>query len=185
MEFMQMLLDCLKLIATPTGLLYVVVGTLAGVVLGAIPGLGSSTLMVVLLPISYKMDITLAMALFISVIVTLVTVLTGFLEVDLEKLVLLRSFGASKYQLLTMAVIPGSVPVLVSALKLNISMTWVGVIVGEFLVSRAGLGYLIVYGGQVFKLDLVMAGTAVLCVLAALMYLGVALCEKKLRVRHA
>ena len=67
MEFWDLILHSFQEIATPTGLLYVVVGTLAGVILGAIPGLGSSTLMVVLLPISYKMDITLAMALFISI----------------------------------------------------------------------------------------------------------------------
>ena len=67
MEFWDLLLQSFQEIATPTGLIYVVIGTLAGVVLGAIPGLGSSTLMVVLLPISYKMDINLAMALFISI----------------------------------------------------------------------------------------------------------------------
>ena len=67
MEIFEYFLGALQEIATPVGLLYVIIGTLAGVVLGAIPGLGSSTLMVVLLPISYKMDITLAMALFISI----------------------------------------------------------------------------------------------------------------------
>jgi NitT/TauT family transport system permease protein len=57
-------------------------------------------------------------------------------------------------------------------------MAWIGSIMGEYLVSKAGLGYLIVYGGQVFKLDLVMASTVVLCILAALMYFAVALLEK-------
>lgn len=65
-----------------------------------------------------------------------------------------------------------------SALKLSVGMSWVGVIVGEYLVSKAGLGYLIVYGGQVFKLDLVMAAIAILCVLAALMYYAVAILER-------
>ena len=67
-----------------------------------------------------------------------------------------------------------------SALKISVGMSWVGVIVGEYLVSKAGLGYLIVYGGQVFKLDLVMTSIVVLCVLAAVMYYGVAYLEKKL-----
>ena len=67
-------------------------------------------------------------------------------------------------------VLPAYVPTVMSALKLSVGMSWVGVIVGEYLVSKAGLGYLIVYGGQVFKLDLVMASIAILCVLAALMY---------------
>ena len=56
-------------------------------------------------------------------------------------------------------------------------MSWVGVVMGEYLTSKAGLGYLIVYGGQVFKLDLVMSSIVVLCVLAGLMYGLVALLE--------
>ena len=69
---------------------------------------------------------------------------------------------------------------MMAALKISVGMSWVGVIVGEYLVSKAGLGYLIVYGGQVFKLDLVMASVVVLCILAAFMYYGVAAIEKKL-----
>ena len=84
-----------------------------------------------------------------------------------------------------MAVFPGALPTTVSALKLGVSMSWIGVIVGEFLVSRAGLGYLIVYGGQVFRMDLVMGSTAVLCVCAALMYLLVAAMEKRLNRARA
>ena len=68
-----------------------------------------------------------------------------------------------------------------SVLKINVGMTWVGTIMGEYLVSRAGLGYLIVYGGQVFKLDLVMSSTLILCILAALMYGIVAFIEKKFK----
>ena len=90
-----------------------------------------------------------------------------------------RIDGATKFQQLTMVVLPASVPTMVSALKLSVGMSWVGVIVGEFLISRAGLGYLIVYGGQVFKLDIVMAGVVILCLLSALMYYAVAWFEKK------
>ena len=68
-ETLQWFIAALQEICTPLGLLYVVGGTLAGVILGAIPGLGSSTLMVVLLPISYKLDINFAMALFISIVI--------------------------------------------------------------------------------------------------------------------
>ena len=97
-----------------------------------------------------------------------------------EKQLLMRTLGATKLQILTMVVLPASVPTIMSALKISVGMSWVGVIVGEYLVSKAGLGYLIVYGGQVFKLDLVMASIVVLCLLAALMYYGVAYMEKKL-----
>ena len=80
--------------------------------------------------------------------------------------------------MLTKVVLPSSFPVMMNALKVNVGMSWVGVIVGEFLVSKAGLGYLIVYGGQVFQLDLVMTSVLILSVLAALMYFGVQLLGK-------
>ena len=61
-------------------------------------------------------------------------------------------------------------------------MSWIGSIMGEYIVSRAGLGYLIVYGGQVCQTrPRVMAATVILCFLAALMYFLVALLEKKAR----
>ena len=153
------------------------------VILNALPKIALGPVLIVW--IGAGMPAIIVMTLLVSVIVTMITVLGGFLATEEAKLTLLKSFGASKWQCFFMVVFPGALPSTVSALKLGIGMSWVGVIVGEFLVSRAGLGYLIVYGGQVFKLDLVMAGTAVLCVLAALMYLGVAFCEKKLRARRA
>jgi len=108
-------------------------------------------------------------------------VLNGFLAATDEKQLLMRTLGATKLQIFTKVVLPAGVPDLISALKISVGMSWVGVIVGEYLVSKAGLGYLIVYGGQVFKLDLVMASVTVLCVLAALMYYAVAFLEKQVR----
>ena len=118
------------------------------------------------------------MAVLIGIIVAIITMLNGFLATDKNKILLLRSMGASKLQILLKLVIPGNLPTLISMLKISVGMAWVGSIMGEYLVSKAGLGYLIVYGGQVFKLDLVMASTVVLCILAALMYSAVALLEK-------
>ena len=118
------------------------------------------------------------MAVLITVIVTIITMMNGFLATDGNKILLLRSMGATKMQILRKLVIPGSVPTFISMLKINVGMAWIGSIMEEYLVSRAGLGYLIVYGGQVFKLDLVMAATLILCVLAAGMYALVALLEK-------
>ena len=149
------------------------------VILNALPKIALGPILIVW--IGAGMPAIITMSLLVSVIVMLVTVLGGFLSVEKEKRTLLRAFGASKVQEFTMVVFPGALANTVSALKLGIGMTWVGVIVGEFLVSRAGLGYLIVYGGQVFKLDLVMAATAILCVLAALMYFCIAFLEKRLR----
>ena len=118
------------------------------------------------------------MAVLIGIIVAIMTMLGGFTATDENKILLLKSMGATKLQILTKLVIPGSLPTLINMLKISVGMAWVGSIMGEYLVSRAGLGYLIVYGGQVFKLDLVMASTVILCALAAIMYASVALLEK-------
>ena len=120
----------------------------------------------------------ITVTLLISIVVAIIGVLNGFNEVEQEKLVLLKTFGATKPQLFFKVVFPASIPTTVSVLKLNIGMSWVGVIVGEFLNSKAGLGYLIVYGGQVFKMDIVMAATLILCILSALMYFLVVWIEK-------
>ncbi len=118
------------------------------------------------------------MAVLIGIIVAIITMLNGFLATDKTKILLLKAMGASKFQILTKLVIPGSMPTFISMLKISVGMAWIGSIMGEYLVSKAGLGYLIVYGGQVFKLDLVMASTVVLCILAALMYFAVAMLER-------
>jgi NitT/TauT family transport system permease protein len=119
-------------------------------------------------------------ALTISLVVTILEVLNGFLSVDQDKIKLVRTFGANRLQVLSKVVLPSSYPVIINALKINVGLSWVGVIVGEFLVSKAGLGYLIVYGGQVFQLDIVMTSVLILSVAAALMYQGVVYLEKLL-----
>lgn len=115
----------------------------------------------------------IVMTLAISLIVTILEVFNGFMGVDKEKIKLVQSFGGSKYQVLSKVLLPASFPSIINALKVNVGLSWVGVIVGEFLVSKAGLGYLIVYGGQVFKLDLVMTSVVILGIAAMLMYQGV------------
>ena len=112
----------------------------------------------------------IAVALTISVVVTILEVFTALTNTDSDKIRLVMAFGAKKSQILSKVVIPSSLPSIINALKVNVGLSWVGVIVGEFLVSRAGLGYLIVYGGQVFKLDLVMASILILAIAATIMY---------------
>ena len=118
------------------------------------------------------------MTFLVTVIVTVINMLNGFLQTDGGKILLLRSMGASKRDVLVNLVLPGSLPVFVSALKVNVGLSWIGSIMGEYVVSRQGIGYLIVYGGQVLKLDLVMTGTVLLCLLAAAMYALVLLFER-------
>ena len=118
--------------------------------------------------------VIILMGFLICIIITIVSLLNSFMSVSEEKIKLLQTMGATKYQILTKLVIPQSFPDIVSVLKINVGMSWVGTIMGEYLVSKAGLGYLIVYGGLIFKLDLVMTSIVVLCVLASLMYFLVA-----------
>lgn len=123
----------------------------------------------------------IAMTLAISLVVTVLEIHNGFLSTDVGKLRLLQSLGASKGQILFKAVIPANFATVINALKVNVGLSWVGVIMGEFLVSRAGLGYLIVYGSQVFKMDLVMTTVLLLALAAAGMYQGILLLEKVLK----
>lgn len=148
------------------------------VVLNALPKIALGPILIVWFGAGVKSIII--MGLLISLIVTVMTVLAGFNEITDEKQLLMRTLGANRFQILTMVVLPASIPTVMSALKISVGMSWVGVIVGEYLVSRAGLGYLIVYGSQVFKLDLVMASIVILCLLAAIMYYCVAYLEKRL-----
>lgn len=92
-----------------------------------------------------------------------------------------RTFNASKLQTLTKIVIPANISTFINSLKVNIGLSLVGVITGEFLVSKAGLGYLIVYGGQVFQLDLVMTSVIILALVAWIMYEGVVLLGKTIQ----
>lgn len=118
------------------------------------------------------------MAIAISLIVTILENLNGFMRTDKELIKMARTFQASKWQILTKIVIPANLSTFINSLKVNIGLSLVGVISGEFLVSKAGLGYLIVYGGQVFKLDLVMTSVIILGIVAGLMYAAVLLLEK-------
>ncbi|MCL2556096.1 MAG: ABC transporter permease [Firmicutes bacterium] len=148
------------------------------IVLNALPKVALGPMIIVWVGIG--MQAIILMTILICVIVAIISILNGFLNIDEGKVLLLKSMGATKFQILFRLILPGSLPNILSALKVNIGLAWVGTIMGEYLASRAGLGYLILYGGQVFRMDLVVTSIVILCVLAALMYLGVAILEKKL-----
>ncbi len=124
------------------------------------------------------------MTVLITIIVTTISMLSAFISTDKNKMLLMSSMGANKMQIFFKLVAPASLPSFISTLKIDVGMAWIGSIMGEYLTSRAGLGYLIVYGGQVFKLDLVMASTVILCIMAAIMYFAVALVEKIIIKRY-
>lgn len=147
------------------------------VVLNSLPKTALAPIIIVWLGNNTKSIILIA--LLTSVIITIMTVLNGFLETDKDKMKLITILGGSKRQILTKVVIPSNVPVIFNALKINVGLSFVGVIVGEFLVGKAGLGYLIVYNSQVFKLNNVMMSVTVLALMAAVMYKIITLIENK------
>ncbi|NLK20642.1 MAG: ABC transporter permease [Epulopiscium sp.] len=118
-------------------------------------------------------------AILMSIVVTTLTVLSGFLEVDHDKIKLIETFGGGKKDILNKVILPANVPTIINALKVNVGLSLVGVMVGEFLVAQSGLGYLIIYGSQIFKLDWVMTSIVILIILAALLYKAVLILEKK------
>ena len=122
-----------------------------------------------------------AVAVSISLVLTIISCYNYFSSVEYEKIKMLKTFNASKFQILYYLILPSNLPNIISIIKINIGMTWVGVIVGEFLVSRAGIGYLIVYGSQVFRMDIVMMGVIVLAIIAFGMYEIVNIFEKKIK----
>ncbi len=146
------------------------------VVLNALPKIALGPLIIIWFGTGSKAIVF--MTVLIGLIVAILNMLNGFMSTDENKILLLKSMGASKLQILTKLVIPSSLPNFISMLKINVGMAWIGSIMGEYIVSKAGIGYLIVYGGQVFKLDLVMSAVLILCVLAAIMYAAVALLER-------
>jgi NitT/TauT family transport system permease protein len=117
------------------------------------------------------------MSLAISLFITILMIYSGFQGIDPNKIKLAQTFGASKWQILTKVVLPGSVPTLIAALKVNAGLSLVGVVVGEFQSASLGLGYLIQYGSQIFKMNIVMTGITILAIVSSLMYLAISWLE--------
>ena len=117
------------------------------------------------------------MSLAISLFITILMIYSGFQGIDPNKIKLAQTFGASKGQILWKVVLPGSVPTLIAALKVNAGLSMVGVVVGEFQSANLGLGYLIQYGSQIFKLNIVMTAITILAIVSSLMYLAISWLE--------
>ncbi|WP_156288553.1 ABC transporter permease [Oceanobacillus salinisoli] len=138
------------------------------VVLNAMPKVALGPIIIVALGPGYSAIIT--MGFLVSVVITTLTVYSAFNEVDPNYSKVLKSFGATRWQCFKEAVFPATMPTMISMLKVNVGLSWVGVIVGEYLVSKQGLGYLIIYGFQVFDFTLVMSSLVIIAILAAIMY---------------
>lgn len=118
-----------------------------------------------------------AIAVAISVFITILMIYGGFRATDADKVKLVRTFGGTKWQVLTKVVLPASIPTLISALKINVGLTLVGVIAGEFQSSAAGLGYLIIYGSQILQMHMVLASITILALMSVVMYALIAWLE--------
>lgn len=115
----------------------------------------------------------------VAVFGSIINLYTGFMQVDKEKLKLITTLGGTKKDQLIKVIVPSSIPIILSNMKVNIGLSLVGVIIGEFLAARQGLGYLIIYGSQVFQLDLLIMSIVILCIIAFLLYQSIDLLEKK------
>lgn len=149
------------------------------IVLNALPKTALAPILIIWAGTGIKGIVVVAITL--SLVVTILSAYQYFINVDNDQIKMMKSFHATRWQILSKLILPSNAANIISIIKINIGMSWVGVIVGEFLVSREGIGYLIVYGGQVFRLDLVMMGVIILGLLAFLMYFILNLIEKYFR----
>jgi NitT/TauT family transport system permease protein len=116
----------------------------------------------------------------VAIFGSILNIYTGFANVDADKIKLIRTLGGNRFQCLRLVVLPSNVPNILSIMKSNIGLCLVGVVIGEFLAAREGLGYLIIYGSQTFKMSNVLLSIAILCVIAMLLYMILQHFEKKL-----
>lgn len=138
------------------------------VILNSLPKSALAPILIVWLGSNYKTIIVCAIS--VAVFGSILNIYTGFITVEPDKLKLIKTLGGSRLDCLRLVVIPSSLENILSVMKVNIGLCLVGVIIGEFLAARAGLGYLIIYGSQVFKMDWVLLGIILLCIIAILLY---------------
>ena len=117
-------------------------------------------------------------AISVGVFGTILNIYTSFTETDSDKILLIQTLGGSRKNILTKVVLPASLKTIISNMKVNIGLSLVGVIIGEFLAAKAGLGYLIIYGSQVFKMDWVAMSIVILCILSVILFKIVDFIEK-------
>jgi NitT/TauT family transport system permease protein len=146
------------------------------VVLNATPKIALGPVFIIWL--GATINAVIALAVSISLFVTILSVFSAFRQVDREKLILVKALGATKWQQFRKVVFPSAVPTIVATLKVNIGLSLIGTIVGEFLAGSAGLGSLIVYGQNVFDMSLVMTCLVLLTAIAGVMYHAIVLLER-------
>ena len=149
------------------------------IVLNSLPKTALAPILIVWLGNNMKTIIVCAVSL--AIFSTIINLYTSFTEMDTDKLLLIRTLGGGKKEILSKVILPGSIPTLISNMKVNIGLCLVGVIIGEFLAANAGIGYLIIYGSQVFKLSWVIMSIVLLCIIAMGLYAFIGAIEKLYR----
>lgn len=151
------------------------------VVLNSLPKSALAPLLIVWLGANRTTIIVAGMS--VAIFGTILNLYTGFREVSLDKTKLIYTLGGNRYHVLTKVVLPSTIPATISIMKVNIGLCLVGVVIGEFIGARSGLGYLIIYGSQVFKLDWVLMSIVILCIIAMGLYALIGAVEKWYRKR--
>jgi len=146
------------------------------VVLNSLPKSALAPVLIVWLGATTKTIIVAGIS--VAIFGTIISLHTSFQEVEPDKMKLIYTLGGNKMDVLLKVILPGTVPTIISTMKVNIGLCLVGVIIGEFLAARNGLGYLIIYGSQVFKMDWVLMSIVILCVIAMGLYKLINLLEK-------
>lgn len=147
------------------------------VMLNSLPKSALAPLLIVWLGNNVRTVIVAAVS--VAVFGSIITLHTGFREIDGDKVKLIYSLGGSKKDVMFKVIVPGSIPMIISNMKVNVGLCLVGVIIGEFLSAKAGLGYLIIYSSQTFRMDWMLMSIVILCLLSTVLYQGIRILEKK------
>ena len=147
------------------------------VVLNSLPKSALAPLLIVWLGANYKTIILTGIS--VAIFGTILNLYIGFQGVDPEKIKLIRTLGGNSRQVLLKVILPANLGNIIGLMKVNIGLCLVGVIIGEFISSKCGLGYLIIYGSQVFKLDWVILSILILCCIAVLLYSLIGVLERR------
>lgn len=149
------------------------------VMLNSLPKSALAPLLIVWL--GNNMQTIIVAAVSVALFGSILTLHTGFSQTSSDKIKLIYALGGKKRDVLTKVLLPSSIPLMISNMKVNIGLCLVGVIIGEFLSSRAGLGYLIIYSSQVFQMTTLVTAIIVLCIMSVILYQGISLLEKKIK----
>lgn len=152
------------------------------VVLNSLPKSALAPLLIVWLGSNYRTIIVTGMS--VAIFGSILSLYQGFMEVDADKIKLIQTLGGNRRNVMTKVVLPSNIPTLFSIMKVDIGLCLVGVIIGEFISSRCGLGYMIIYGSQIFKLDWIILGIVILCIIAMALYALINLLERRYRKRY-